>query len=295
MGKIKDYHKQVLGQWQASNNNNQYKHGSIILLFSALYFQGISFIFNTDIIVLNIINENFFNYIALLCCSLAISLGYYYCYTKPIKFKFLEKEYVNNLCKHILAWIFYIICFKTILILIPFVIMSSVMGYFLNRRAKKLDNWINMLIFIYFQLSLPLMLMNFFADISYILTDYIEKFLINFNFSSDSTAIFLFILLTLHIIISNIASLVSLRIYEFLYKRKRNMQDEKFFNDLKLNLRYYEKTHKRLQILLLSFLLICVLLGIIPNEFVNMQGQFLNVLTVYTIVMMYLDKLKEIK
>ncbi|MDU6975414.1 MAG: hypothetical protein E6370_13980 [Clostridiales bacterium] len=294
---FKKYHHYILNHWQIPDENVHSFAGSVCFIICSCFVFGFSFI-KSPIPMLNNISNVTFKYMAFLFLCLSVILLYYGLFTTKSNFKFLNKPRLSNVIKNIFTWLFHVLAAFTIIIALPFMLSLSIIGFIISKRAKKIDNLISLnMLWVIIGMIIMILLYPF-ALLSYFVSGFVYSMLLTFDFSCDLVAIFLFLFISLLKFLIDSTLCIMLKILNW-YRRKKqfnlNLKTSELHEELDYDLAYFKNTTRRLQILILVISLTLTLLGIIPDILIEYQSQLLNVLTVYTVIMLYIDKRKEIK
>lgn len=294
---FKKYHQHVLNHWQVPDENVNSFAGSVFFIIMSCLTLGISFI-KSPFPMLNNISNTTFKYLAFLFLCLFVILLYYGLFTTKSNFKFLNKPCLSNMIKYMFAWLFHLLVALTIIIALPFAASLSIVGCIISKRAKNFDNLININIIMLIILIVINILLYPFALLSYVASVFVYNMLLAINFSCDLVAVKIFTCISLLKFLIDSALFIILEIFKCYCWKKQlnyNLKTSETQGHLDYSLMYFKNTTIRLQILILVLSLTLTLLGIIPDTLIEYQSQLLNVLTVYTVIMLYIDKRKEIK
>lgn len=200
--------------------------------------------------------------------------------------------------KNIFTWLFHLLVALTIIVALPVAVVLSIVGFIISTRAKKIDNLINLNI-IWAIIGIAIITLLYpFALLSYFISGFVHNMLLTFNFNCDLVAVWLFTFISLLKFLVDTTLFILLKIFKWYRWKKQfnyNLKTCEVQEHLDYDLTYFKNTTRRLQILILVILLTLTLLGIVPDILIEAQSQLLNVLTVYTVIMLYIDKRKEIK
>lgn len=263
----------------------------------------------------NFIGKILFGYLSLAFSFLVITLvsTYLYIYSKRQIVNWLEM--IIKLLYKICLCLCFIVC-------IPIMLSLKILEIILNYRAKKINNIEHWLIVLLIDLSIIKVLCNIDAVIASYIASYVANF---FNVEISIYPIMLFLLLLLFKAEMDLANLVMfkimnhygmLRIKNEIVKMntyipnrlsadldiKKYVEDKEnmlqnFENDktesLKYDIEYQKKTIWKFQLLCLIGLFFIA--TFIPQFLFENQSDAINVITVFTLIMLYIDKRKEWK
>jgi len=256
-----------------------------------------------------------FGYMSLAFSFLVITLvsTYLYIYSK--------RQIVNWL--EMTLKLFYKVCLcLCFIICIPIMLFLKILETILNYRAKKIGNIEHWLIVLLIDLSIIGVLCN----IDVVFTSYIGAYITSvLNFEIDIYPIMLFFLLLLFKAEMDVANLVIFKVMNHygMFKIKKeivkkntyipnrlsgdldikkyvedkenmlkNLENEKI-ESLKYDIEYQKKTIWKFQLLCLIGLFFIA--TFIPQLLFKNQSDAINVITVFTLIMLYIDKRKEWK
>ena len=303
--KFKEYHYYILNHWQVPDKRFcSFDASFAFIMLSGLIF-GVSFM-KSPFVILNNISKITCKYIAFLCVCVSVILLYYGLFTTKFNFKFLNKHLskfkllnkliLSNIFKNIFTWLFHLLVVFTIIVAAPFIISLLIIAFIVSKRAKKIDNLLNMNIFVIIISIIIIIFLFPLFIISFYISDFIYNILQKLDFSCDLVAVAIFLAISLLKFLTDITLCIILRIFKWYRQRRKvslNSMNSESCQELDYDFMYFKNTMRRLQILILVIFLILTLLGIVPNIFLEYQSQLLNVLTVYTVMMLYIDKRKE--
>lgn len=307
------YLNQKVNELWHSRNKDMGEKG---LLWFALFFLVI------DILMIiacggvnNFVCKILLEYMSLAFSFLLITLvsTYFYIYSKKQIVNWLEM--ILKLLYKVCLCLCFIVC-------IPIMLFLRILEIILNYRAKKIDNIIRFLIILLIDLSIIMVFCNFNAFIvSYIASCVV----IFFNVDISVFPTMLFLLLSLFKVEMDLANLAIFKItnYREMPKIKKeimkknthirdkfreNMDIKKFMEDkenilknveddktesLKYDIEYQLKTIWKFQLLCLIGLFSVA--TFMPQTLPGNQSDTINVITVFTLIMLYIDKRKEWK
>lgn len=293
--------------------------GGTGLLWMALIFAILSgFFFVPNVFSKGVIDRVTFGYLIVAFAFLAtLSLvSYFYIYSK----KKISKGFAGIII--VLYKLFLIVC---VVVCIPIIIFLKITEIILNYRARKLDNLENW--FIILVIDLFVIMAFCYIDIwgaekitkytayiiknkyDYNIVEYsLELFLILCLFKVEVDAANILILKVMnHFGISKIKKKVSKRqkdkAYDFLIKNditkyidEKNKDirqyEENQKDSLRYDLEYQKKTIWKFQ--LVCLIILFLIATFIPDLlFKDHQGDAINVITIFTLIMLYVDKRKE--
>lgn len=288
------------------------------LLWMALIFAILScYFFIPNIFSDGVVDRVVFRYLIIAFAFLAaLSFSsYFYIYSK----KKISKQFTSIVI--VLYKLFLMIC---IVICIPIIIFLKITEMILSYRAKKLDNLENWLIILVIDLFVIMTLC--YIDILSVerVTESICNFVKNqYNYNIIKYPLDLFLVLCLFKLEMDVANMVILKVmnhfgiskikkkvserqkdktYNYLIKddistyidEKNNdirQYEEKQKDGLRYDLEYQKKTIWKFQLLCLIVLFFVA--TFIPEMlFMGHQGDAINVITIFTLIMLYIDKRK---
>ena len=235
---------------------------------------------------------------------------------------------LENVLKHILLVVFGLISIFVFIVVTPFLISLLVIEFFLNLRAKIIDNWINLymiLLILFGALSIllyPNICFTLFVtqNIDLILKEYCNIYI-------NVLSCLLFIIITLSIVESYLLSSCLLWILkrnqdrskvkhianiekafrkqnsnitddltEYMSKKKMVIEEEnKKIEDLNnRSIEYIKNSIKRLWLIMLVIVFIIITFDFYPTQYMeyinNYREEINSVLTIYTLTLTYVDK-----
>ncbi len=246
-----------------------------------------------------VINRILFGYLMVAFVFLAILsfVSYFYVYSK----KKISKEFTGII---IVSYkLFLLVC---VVVCIPIVIFLKITEMILSYRAKKLDNLENWLIILVIDLSVIMVL--FYIDIWSVekVTEsivYFVKYQYNYNIIRYPLELFLILcLFKAEIDVTNIVILKVMnhfgisKIKKKVSKRQEDKDikqyEENQKDSLRYDLEYQKKTIWKFQ--LVCLIILFLIATFIPDLlFKDHQGDAINVITIFTLIMLYVDKRKE--
>lgn len=289
------------------------------LLCMALIFAVLScHFFISNIFLDGVIARVVFGYsrIAFVFLAILSFTSYFYIYSKKKISKRLTSIGI------FLYKLFLTIC---VVICIPIIIFLKITEIILNYRAKKLDNLENWLIIL--EIDLFTIMALGYIDIwsAKRATDYISYFVKNqYNYNVVKYPLELFLILCLFKLEMDVANKIILKVmnhfgiskikrrvserrkdksYDYLIKKdiskyideKNNdikKYEEKQKDSLRYDLEYQKKTIWKFQ--LVCLIILFFIATFIPDWlFMGHQGDAINVITIFTLIMLYIDKRKE--
>lgn len=306
--------------WQSKNID--YKDlnivGAFFLIFTVVCFLLSKVLVNENVIFTYIAQYGF-SYLGILSILLSLAFWFFYWYVynnSKISGKFLN----------VIIFLFMFFIVLSIIIAIPFTALLGTLDKIISYRAKKLDNLINFMIL--FAISLTITSILFYPTI--ILSIYLGTALTQYiPFNINLFTIQLFLIISLLKIELNLLFGMSLFLMQLHRKNKnrkviktqKDQYDNKFHkmtllhdhisrkseniknitnnleNNMKYDMLYMRNTLKRIELAFLIIAFVILVFDIYPydvkKELINYKGDVINVLTVYTLAMLYKDKRKE--
>jgi len=289
------------------------------LLWMALIFAVLScYFFIPNIFSEGVIDRVIFRYLIIAFAFLATLsfTSYFYIYSK----KKTSKRFTSIVI--VLYKLFLTIC---VVICIPIIIFLKITEIILSYRAKKLDNLENWLIILVIDLFVIMALC--YIDILSVqrVTESIIYFVKNqYNYNIIKYPLELFLILCLFKLEMDVTNMIILKVmnhfgiskikrkvgerqknktYDYLIKddiskyidEKNNdikQYEEKQKDSLRYDLEYQKKTIWKFQ--LVCLIILFFIATFIPDWlFMGHQGDAINVITIFTLIMLYIDKRKE--
>lgn len=312
---MKALNEKINNLYQSQNKNM----GGKGLLWMALIFVVLScYFFIPNIFSEGVIDRVIFRYLIIAFAFLATLsfTSYFYIYSK----KKTSKRFTSIVI--VLYKLFLTIC---VVVCIPIIIFLKITEMILSYRAKKLDNLENWLIILVIDLFVIMALC--YIDILSVqrVTEFIIYFVKNqYNYNVIKYPLELFLILCLFKLEMDVTNMIILKVmnhfgiskikrkvserqknktYDYLIKddiskdidEKNNdikQYEEKQKDSLRYDLRYQKKTIWKFQ--LLCLIILFFIATFIPDWlFMGHQGDAINVITIFTLIMLYIDKRKE--
>ena len=312
---MKALNEKINNLYQSQNKNM----GGKGLLWMALIFDVLSFyFFIPNIFSEGVIDRVIFRYLIIAFAFLATLsfTSYFYIYSK----KKTSKRFTSIVI--VLYKLFLTIC---VVICIPIIIFLKITEIILSYRAKKLDNLENWLIILVIDLFVIMALC--YIDILSVqrVTESIIYFVKNqYNYNIIKYPLELFLILCLFKLEMDVTNMIILKVmnhfgiskikrkvgerqknktYDYLIKddiskyidEKNNdikQYEEKQKDSLRYDLEYQKKTIWKFQ--LVCLIILFFIATFIPDWlFMGHQGDAINVITIFTLIMLYIDKRKE--
>lgn len=312
---MKALNEKINNLYQSQNKNM----GGKGLLWMALIFIVLScYFFIPNIFSEGVIDRVIFRYLIIAFAFLATLsfTSYFYIYSK----KKTSKRFTSIVI--VLYKLFLTIC---VVVCIPIIIFLKITEIILSYRAKKLDNLENWLIILVIDLFVIMALC--YIDILSVqrVTEFIIYFVKNqYNYNVIKYPLELFLILCLFKLEMDVTNMIILKVmnhfgiskikrkvserqknktYDYLIKddiskdidEKNNdikQYEEKQKDSLRYDLRYQKKTIWKFQ--LLCLIILFFIATFIPDWlFMGHQGDAINVITIFTLIMLYIDKRKE--
>ena len=312
---MKALNEKINNLYQSQNKNM----GGKGLLLMALIFAVLScYFFIPNIFSEGVIDRVIFRYLIIAFAFLATLsfTSYFYIYSK----KKTSKRFTSIVI--VLYKLFLTIC---VVICIPIIIFLKITEIILSYRAKKLDNLENWLIILVIDLFVIMALC--YIDILSVqrVTESIIYFVKNqYNYNIIKYPLELFLILCLFKLEMDVTNMIILKVmnhfgiskikrkvgerqknktYDYLIKddiskyidEKNNdikQYEEKQKDSLRYDLEYQKKTIWKFQ--LVCLIILFFIATFIPDWlFMGHQGDAINVITIFTLIMLYIDKRKE--
>lgn len=320
INQLKKLNKSINDLWHSKNNDyKNMKFGSLIFFVISLFTYLIACWFNTDNATTNAIIKIILIYLTVAFSYISVVFLFTYFYVYGI-FK------SNNPCR---LWrSFNIILYKVflvgIIVEIPFLLILIIMEIIIKYRAKKVDNIINLLFILAFNLIVILSLFNCIVELTYFCVERIDSIASKYHIMVNINFVGILIFLSL---IKLLVDLVSFGTFKFLkvkktreiqeniYKLKRTLNNKLLFPDIKENsekkreileenkkaniemleydLDYHKKSIWRLQLATLIFIYVYV--ATVNGTLTEIATETKDVITVITLFMLYWDKRKDWK
>lgn len=324
---IKQLYIKVIKLWQS--NNQEYKNmqigGVLFLIFGAICLILSYFLVNANAIMTSIVKYTFL-YFAILqfCVAIDFFMFYFYVYNNIKRFKRGAKYFLIPLI---------ILLVSTLIIGIPFIVLLGVISKILDFRAKKMDNLINFMM--YSVITVIVISIFIYPDyiLAYFISKLLEVLLVikcNLNLDVYSVGLFIFIsLLKLEVdaFYRGLLFIKQKKLYKSINKRLKTIEnnlnisisssnfdikthmknksdtlkieEDKLKHEISYDITYLKNTLRKVELAILILFFVMVALKIVPRELLGYldkyQSDTINVLTVYTLIMLYLDKRKEWK
>lgn len=312
---MKALNEKINNLYQSQNKNM----GGKGLLWMALIFAVLNcYFFIPNIFSEGVIDRVIFRYLIIAFAFLATLsfTSYFYIYSK----KKTSKRFTSIVI--VLYKLFLTIC---VVICIPIIIFLKITEIILSYRAKKLDNLENWLIILVIDLFVIMALC--YIDILSVqrVTESIIYFVKNqYNYNIIKYPLELFLILCLFKLEMDVTNMIILKVmnhfgiskikrkvgerqknktYDYLIKddiskyidEKNNdikQYEEKQKDSLRYDLEYQKKTIWKFQ--LVCLIILFFIATFIPDWlFMGHQGDAINVITIFTLIMLYIDKRKE--
>lgn len=312
---MKALNEKINNLYQSQNKNM----GGKGLLWMAFIFAVLScYFFIPNIFSEGVIDRVIFRYLIIAFAFLATLsfTSYFYIYSK----KKTSKRFTSIVI--VLYKLFLTIC---VVICIPIIIFLKITEIILSYRAKKLDNLENWLIILVIDLFVIMALC--YIDILSVqrVTESIIYFVKNqYNYNIIKYPLELFLILCLFKLEMDVTNMIILKVmnhfgiskikrkvgerqknktYDYLIKddiskyidEKNNdikQYEEKQKDSLRYDLEYQKKTIWKFQ--LVCLIILFFIATFIPDWlFMGHQGDAINVITIFTLIMLYIDKRKE--
>lgn len=324
---VKKFLHKMICLWQSRNENyKNLKGGGIAFFIITFICLGISLAVSNENVILNYIFKYTSRYIGSLSFLVSINFLSFYFYV------YNRKNSLSNKAKVFIIPIL-IFLVLTLIAAIPFTILMGIISKILNFRAKKMDNLIRIMEFLTITLiSVSLLIYpNFIIAYNFaILIKYILQLKCTFNLDAFPVSLFLFISLCtvesnlvfkLLIFIKKVQlnrdkknkiklvkkaieknlDIASFDIKSYMQDKNNKMMeiDSELKKEIEYDMSYLENTLKRVELAILIILFIVIVFKIVPFELLDIlnkyQSDAINVLTIYTLAMLYMDKRKEWK
>lgn len=324
---IKKFLDRMKGLWQSKNKDcENFKLVAIAFFVIALICFVLSSILHNDNAILTYIAKYTFKYMGYLFSMFSINFLTFHFYI----FNKIKSSDKKRLISMILSLI---LLGLTLILAIPFTISVGILGKILIFRAKKIDNLITFMIFLAVVLTFIVILIYPNFIISYLFSNLIKNIIkLKLNFYLEIYPISLFIFLTLctfeinlifkllifiQRLILNKDSKHKRQILEKSFQKNINISnldikayvkdkndemkniDSKLTSEVEYDISYLKNTLKRIELTILIILFIIIALKIVPLNLLDLVKQYqsdsINVITIYTLIMLYMDKRKEWK
>lgn len=324
---FKQFFQKVIKLWQSSNR--EYKNmkigGILFFIFGAICLLLSYILVNENDLITSIAKYTFL-YFALLmfCVAIDFLMIYVYVYNNISHFKRGAQYFLVPLI---------ILLVATLVIGIPFIVLLGVISKILDFRAKKMDNLINFML--YAVITIIVISVFIYPDyiLAYIVSKLLEALLVikcNINLDVYSVGLFIFIsLLKLEVdaFYRGLLFIKQKKLYKSINKRLKTIEnnldrnisllnfdikthiqnksdilkseEDKLKHEISYDITYLKNTLRKVELAILILSFVMVALKILPKELLEYlnkyQSDTINVLTVYTLIMLYLDKRKEWK
>lgn len=314
--------------WQSKNVDDKYlKFGVILFAIMGVVCLLLSYLLHSGNIILDTIAEYTFLYSAIMTFFISVDCLIYYFYT------YNSFRHFQKVAKYLLFSVIIFLLALTLIIGIPGIIALGIIGKIIDFRAKKIDNLINFLLYfvisliIIYILSYPNYLFAFFFSNWLV---YLLGLKLSLNLDVYCISLFMFLYLFKLQIDTFFRGLLFIRqkkSYKTIVKNLETAQtildnnidpstfdiqthkqakdeilrskENKLKKNLNFDLTYIKNTLRKVELAILILLFVMVSLRIAPIEsleYLNKhQSDTINILTIYTLIMLYSDKRKEWK
>jgi len=324
---IRQFFNKTIKLWQS--NNREYENtkiGGVLFLGLGVVFLLLSyFLVNENVLITDITKYTMLYFaIFVFCVAMDSFMIYFYIYNN---LKLIERN-----AKYFLTLLI-ILLIVTLVIGIPFIVLLGIINKILDFRAKKIDNLMNFML--YSVITLIVIIVFIYPDyiLAYFVSNLLEDLLmINFNFSIGGYPVRLFIFISLlklevDAFYSGLLFIKQKNLYKSINKRLKTLgnnlnknisssdfdlktyiqnksetlkvAEDKMKHEISYDITYLKNTLRKVELAVLILLFIIVVLKILPKEWLGYLNEYqsdtINVLTVYTLIMLYLDKRKEWK
>ncbi len=321
-----EFLEKITKLWQSKNED--YKEmklaGICLFIFSIVCFV-FAYFSNNEWESLNTIVKYSANYTGFLTMLTAICflISHWYIYNDNTRIKKCAKFFIPII----------IITIIIIIMMIPLILPLTFIGKALNYRAKKMDNLINFLVFFLIVMFCITILLSLNFSTAYYFSGFLENILklkCNFNLDTSPTSIFILIsLIKLEIdIISSCLiylkkkesnkkmqlrlkkikenfdkniSMPNLNTENYMQEKsdKLRMLEDELKKDIDCDIKYLKNTFRKSELAILIIIFMLIIFKAVPYDILenleNYQSDIINVLTLYTLAMLYIDKRKEWK
>lgn len=281
--KIKAGNEKIDILWQSKEIGvKEYLCILLLLLLFFTFFRILS-IFHSS----NIINDIFF-YLQFISLWLSAFFSIYFLYTSNN----LKLKKQN---KNIIKLVFKLYLILTLIIISPIIILIAIINIAIKFNAKTVENFQNWLILLSINIVFIILTVEIIAFLTSCITNCI-LYKYNIQISAPTVIVFLFLgLIKLEMdCISNIIHKI-MRFYGIrkIEKRKSSGLPDTETQIAALNdgIDYQKKALWKFQLFMLIFLFIVT--AFFPSFWDNYQSEAINALTIFTLLMLYLDKRKE--
>lgn len=299
--------------WQSKNEDyKEMKLAGICLFVLSISCFVFAHFSNNEWELLNNIAKYIANYIGFLLMLTAIYflILYWYIYNNT-----KIKKYVKFFIPII------IIIMIIIIMVIPLIPILIFIEKVLNYRAKKMDNIINFLVILCIVMFFIMILSPLNFSTAYSFSEFLENILkLKYNFNLDTSTMIIFIFITLNKLEIDIVSSVLIYLKKKTSNKdmllrlkkikenpdKNNKQEESdklriLENELKekinFDIKYLKNTFRLSELAILIIIFMAAIFKVIPCDILEIfepyQSDTINVLALYTLAMLYIDKRKE--
>lgn len=322
---IKEKYKVMLGLWQSKNKNfvNMYMGACIFFLLSCVSFFYLKILNNNNEII-NCIAKAIFQYFCLLLLSMSFGFMAWGFYVNN------SIRRLKNAAK-IMLLILLLISLGVLIVGIIFLASVFLIGIILKKRAKKMDNWINFMMILLILSGASFILLYPNLSISLYLIKNISLFLYDkWKLYIDAFSPILFTIITLligenYLIVTFLIWILKCKqtrmkkrnvkyieneirqctgskiddLSEYVKKKqeKINQEKKKIQQSSNQDILYINNSIKRMWLIILIVAFIATTFKICPIDYIcdfqEHQSDIINVLTVYTLILLYNDKRKE--
>lgn len=324
---IKKKYGVLLGLWQSKNKNyaNMYMGAVLFFFLSCVHFFFIKMLNNNNEL-LNCIAKVIFRYLCIFFISMTLVTAAWAFYVNN------SVKRIKNAAKIVLPVII-VISLVGIIVSVAFFISAFLIAKMLELRAGKIDNWINFLMIVLILLGgLCILLYPDFIISLYLIKGIALYLNDKWNLYIDSFSPILFTIITLligesYLIVAFLIWILKcklrrigkerLKSIENMFRQSagskiddlseymKNKQDKikqekrKIRESGNCDIEYIQNSIKRIWLIILVLIFIGVIFKICPMDYIGdmekYQSDIINVLTIYTLILTYLDKMKEWK
>lgn len=302
---IKKAVKKLSNLWQSEDENFSYMYMGSCLFF-VLFCISVFFLLlaNNENEIINYITKIIFKYFSIFLSSVSITL---------LAWGF----YVNNSIEKLknLVWIMLpliiLISLYTFVVGIPFWISIIIIEKIIEMRAKKIDNVVNFLLILVVLFVEFVIFFNWNLSFSFLVVQNVSLELNNIcGIKINPFTCILFFTITLCIYESQLTCSGLLKFLNLLQNKSEKQHLKKYEKNLeefikekekldeinKRDREYIQNGIKRIWLLILIIIFIAITFNMLPIEGIeSYSGDIINVLTVYTLFLLYNDKRKEWK
>lgn len=284
-------------QWQSRNTKyKKFKTGSFAFLIGFIISLCFFLYYHSNSDIISKISSCLFFYLFLLSASLYINSILIY------KYVFNNIYRLNKIAKYSFFSVIFLLLLPSIIIFVPMLLLLRGLKKLIEQRAKTADNLYNLFLCLMVGSILITWSLKYIPTISAYFCEIISNLIQTYlNLEIKEYPLQFFLLILILKIEFDCIYIAHLKFT----KTKLNMSNKSIKSQSEKNTReknfeeyscYIKNTFLRIELQLLIILFVCVTFSLLPNisqEWITQyQSDTINVLTVYTLILLYLDKRK---